>query len=383
MAARKRVTVGCEGGALHPLWLSNLGIRMATLAGARAIWLPDHFMGFAPKWLWKPEIVPAAKLIHSMDALFDPIPLLTLAARRHPRAWIGTSVTEPIRRHPMSLAQTFATLDHISRGRAILGIGNGLRENTQPYGFSCEKRVSRLEEALAIIRKLWESRGEPVNYEGKFWQLKDAVFDLPLYKNRPPRIFVGAHYPRMLRICGRYADGWLPGQKISGEEYGARLEVIRGAAREAGRPVQNFTATQTALVAFGPSREWVIERALRNDYCVYNAMSLPASLWKELGAEHPLGEDFAGSIDIVPSRVTPEQVALARQRVVPEMFNRLYYAGRVEDILEDLRPLAAAGCSHIILADMGSAFTGRGLADLVQTARLTRALRKLEVPAAA
>ena len=198
MTAHK-VTVGYQDGSLHPLWVSRMGMRLSTLLGADAIWLPDHFMGFAPKWMWVPEIVPAAKVIHSMDALFDPIPLLTLAALKHRKVWLGTSVTEPIRRHPMSLAQTFVTLDHISKGRAILGIGNGLRENTEPYGLPTDQRVGRLEEALHLIRLLWESGGKPIDYQGKFWTLKDAVFDLPLYRGRPPRLFVGAHFPRMLR----------------------------------------------------------------------------------------------------------------------------------------------------------------------------------------
>ena len=209
------VTVGYQDGALHPLWLSGVGTRIATLLGARAIWMPDHFMGFAPKWMWTPDVVPAARIVHSMDALFDPLPLLTLAARRHRRAWIGTSVTDPIRRHPMSLAQSFVTLDHVAKGRAILGIGNGIRENLEPYGLPLDARVARLEEAIRIIRVLWESRGEPVTFEGRFWKLRDAVFDLPLYRNRPPRLFIGAHFPRMLDLCGRTANGWLPGQKVS------------------------------------------------------------------------------------------------------------------------------------------------------------------------
>ena len=61
---------------------------------------------------------------------------------------VGTLVTEPIRKHPMSLAQPFVTLDHISRGHAIMGIGNGERENVEPYGLPWEKQVARLEEAM-------------------------------------------------------------------------------------------------------------------------------------------------------------------------------------------------------------------------------------------
>ena len=355
-------------------------MALARVLGASAIWVPDHFMGFAPKWMWTPENVPAANVIHSMDALFDPVPILSWAAVRLRKIDLGTSVTEPIRRHPMSLAQTFVTLDHLSKGRAILGIGNGLRENTEPYGLPCDRRVARLEEALEIIRLLWSSNGKPISFAGRFWTLEDAVFDLPLYKGRPPRLFLGAHFPRMLRMCGRYADGWLPGQKIDREEYGRRLEVIRESASAAGRSLERFTAAQTLLVAFDKSRDAVLEKALRNKYCAYMAMGLPPEIWRECGVEHPMGDDFQGFLDIVPSRVTPEDVDRALAGLKPELLDRLFFMGRPEQILEEAAPLASAGCSHFIVANMGAAFTGNGISDIVAMARLMRSLRRLRAP---
>ncbi len=377
----RKVSVGYQDGCLHPLWVSTSGVRMARWCGASAIWVPDHFMGFAPKWMWKPEILPAARVIHSMDALFDPVPILTQIALRHRRLLIGTSVTEPIRRHPMSLAQTFVTLDHLSRGRAVLGIGNGLRENTEPYGLDCEQRVARLEEAVRIIRLLWNSGGQPVNHDGRFWRLKDAVFDLPLYRGRAPRLFVGAHFPRMLRLCGTHGDGWLPGQKVNADEYTTRLGLIRRAAAAAKRTMDRFTAGQTLLVAFGDSRNWVLDRALVNPYCAYMAMGLPPEVWRECGLEHPCGPDFMGFLDLVPSRVTEEQVAIAQKRLNVALLDRLFYIGSAEEILAEAAPLAAAGCNHFILANMGAVFTGRGLADLRDMWRLMRGLRRLEAAA--
>lgn len=374
-----RITVGYQDGCLHPLWISKAGIRVAKMLGASAIWVPDHFMGFCPKWIWTPEIMPAAEAVHSMDALFDPVPIMTMTALQHRNVLIGTSVTEPIRRHPMSLAQTFVTLDHISKGRAVLGIGNGLLENTEPYGLPSDKRVARLEEALKIIRLLWQSEGTPIDFDGKFWRLRDAVFDLPLYKSRAPRIFMGAHFPRMLRMCGRYTDGWLPGQKVSGEEYAARLAIIEEGAASAGRSlaVEGFTAGQTLLVAFGASHDAVMEKAITNPYVAYMACGLPPALWTELGLEHPMGPDFGGFLDIVPARVTPEQIDLALARITPELLDHLFFMGSPTEILAEAAPLAEAGCRHFIIANMGGAFTGEGAADLVRMGKLMRGLKKL------
>src|SRR5262249_40662657 len=106
-----RVTVGYQDGCVYPLWLSRVNIRLARLMGAAAVWLPDHFMSFPPAEVWRPEITAAARVVPSLDALFDPLQMLAITATRIRRIDVGTSVTEGIRRHPMSLAQSFVTLD--------------------------------------------------------------------------------------------------------------------------------------------------------------------------------------------------------------------------------------------------------------------------------
>jgi phthiodiolone/phenolphthiodiolone dimycocerosates ketoreductase len=242
MPTGQQVSVGYQDGCVHPLWLSRLNMRVARWFGASVLWLPDHFMSFTPRHVWQPDVTPGAKAVRSLDALFDPLQILAVTATRMRRVELGTSVTESLRRHPMSLAQSFVTLDHISGGRAILGIGNGIRENTEPYGIPYRQQLARLEEALIIIRTLWESGGRPVSYDGRFWKLRDAVFDLPLYNGRAPRLFVAAHFPRMLRLAGRYGDGWLPGQRVLAEEYRARLHRIREEAAAAGRSFDSFPA---------------------------------------------------------------------------------------------------------------------------------------------
>ncbi|RMD82492.1 MAG: LLM class flavin-dependent oxidoreductase [Candidatus Dadabacteria bacterium] len=260
----KNVTVGYQDAGIYPLWLATGSLRLARLLGAESLWLPDHYMGFVPASVWKPEVTPAARTIYSPDAFFDPMQILAVTATRVRGADIGTLVTEPIRRHPMALAQSFVTLDHLSKGRAILGIGNGERENVEPYGLPFSRQVSRLEEALIIIRTLWQSGGRPVNYEGRFWQLRDAIFNLPLYRNRPPRIWIAAHAPRMLALTGRYGDGWVPSLKMTPEQYAERLSLIRRAAEAAGRSLENFVPAQLLIVALGENREQVVETAMKS-----------------------------------------------------------------------------------------------------------------------
>jgi phthiodiolone/phenolphthiodiolone dimycocerosates ketoreductase len=373
-----RVTVGYQDACVHPLWLSRLNLRLAaTVMGASALWVPDHFMSFTPQSVWRPELTAAARVVPSLDALLDPLQMLAVTATRIGRVDLGTSVTESIRRHPMSLAQSFVTLDHLSKGRAILGIGNGIRENTEPYGLSYADNVARLEEALTIIRALWASGGAPVSYAGKFWQLRDAVFRLPLYAGRAPRLFVAAHFPRMLRLTGRFADGWLPGDKVDADEYRARLAIIREAAAAAGRERQDFIPTQTLLVAIGESRQQVLAAAMRSRVAATMVLGVPAAVWRAHGLAHPLGDQHRGFLDLVPTRIADDDIDRAARTMTPELFLSMMYAGSVDEICAEAAPLADAGCRHFIVANLGAMFSGDGLRGIARLTRLMRRLRRL------
>ncbi len=372
-----RITVGYQDGGLHPLWLTNAGLRIGRLLGAESLWLPDHFMGFIPSIVWKPEETAAAKVVHSPDGFFDPLQILAVAASRMRGVDVGTAVTEAFRRHPMSLAQSFVTLDHISGGHAILGIGNGEKENVEPYGLPWGKQVARLEEALTIIRLLWESAGTPVSFEGQFWTLRDAIFNLPLYKGRAPRIWVASHAPRMLALTGRLADGWLPTLKATPEEYRSKLDVILEARRQAGRPAEGFVPSQKVLAALGRSRDEVIETAVKNRVGVAMSLLAPAEVWAAQGLEHPLGPKFKGFYEIVPPRITEEHIEEAAARLRPELLLASLYAGSAAEIAEEIAPLVSAGARHIIVANIGGAITGGGPADIFRLGSLIRRLRRM------
>jgi phthiodiolone/phenolphthiodiolone dimycocerosates ketoreductase len=249
-----RLSVGIETNCIAPLNLEQMSLRLFTWMGVDSFFLPDHYLSFVPRPVWGPTITPAAKMIPSPDAFFDPFVMMGMMAARYRGVRIGTGVTEPFRRHPVTLAQAFVTLDHMTKGRAVLGIGNGERENTEPYGLPFTRRVGRLEEALHIIRTLWESRGEPVTLEGRTWPLKQALFSTPLYKGKAPAIWIAAHAPRMLSLTGRYADGWYPTHKMMPAEYREKLGTIHAAAAEAGRRLDTFEPAVQIQLVLGTDR---------------------------------------------------------------------------------------------------------------------------------
>jgi phthiodiolone/phenolphthiodiolone dimycocerosates ketoreductase len=181
---------------------TTLPLNLSTLAELdsgryHSIWLPDHMVSFWPDALWTPEFTDLATASPSPHRNLDGMAVAAAAAVLTDTVPLATSVVDTVRRHPALLAQSALTIDHLSRGRFILGLGSGESENIVPYGFDFARPVGRFEEALQVIRLLWDSDG-PVDFNGRFYQLNDARLDTEPYDGRFPPIWIGASGPRML-----------------------------------------------------------------------------------------------------------------------------------------------------------------------------------------
>ena len=150
-----------------------------------SIWLPDHMVSFWPDSIWTPEFTDLATVSPSPHRHLDGMAVAAAAAVLTNNTPIVTTVVDTVRRHPAMLAQTAVTLDHLSRGRFVLGLGSGELENTVPYGFDFQKPVARFEEALNVITLLWGSDG-PVDFDGQFYHLEHARLDTELYDGTCP-----------------------------------------------------------------------------------------------------------------------------------------------------------------------------------------------------
>jgi alkanesulfonate monooxygenase SsuD/methylene tetrahydromethanopterin reductase-like flavin-dependent oxidoreductase (luciferase family) len=143
--------------------------------------------------------------------LFDTWTLLTALAMRTSRVHLGTNVLTLPLRPPAMLAKAAATLDVLSGGRVELGIGAGaFGERIESFGGtfgSPAERFQGFQEAIEIIRGLWQQAGKSFSYDGEVYQTKGArPGPAPAH---PIRIWTGATGPRMLRLTGRLADGVL------------------------------------------------------------------------------------------------------------------------------------------------------------------------------
>ncbi|HUO39917.1 MAG TPA: LLM class flavin-dependent oxidoreductase, partial [Mycobacterium sp.] len=146
---------------LSPTGLTQVNHLASAVTGADSFWVGDHLNSLVPRAIATPRYVGGAKLVPDLDASFEPWTMLGHIAARHrlARLRLGVCVTDAGRRNPAVTAQAAATLNVLTRGRAMLGIGVGEREANEPYGVEWSKPVARFEEAIATIRTLWNSGG--------------------------------------------------------------------------------------------------------------------------------------------------------------------------------------------------------------------------------
>lgn len=339
--------IGTSGAVTPPGAGVIKAAQQQEQAGFDSTWWPDHLMAWHPQSIWTPEFTPLAHRQADAHVFLDTVSCMTAAAVSTEKIRIGSSVTDPVRRHPAMLAQEFLSIDHFSNGRCIFGIGTGEGENAIPYGLSIDRPASRVEDALEIIRLLWESEG-PVTFESSFWNHDRAVFGLgPAAEGRFPPIWVAAHGPRMLDITGRLADGWLP-TFMSPEQYRDKRERIEDARRRAGRTGQPFEAGVWAYTCIGDSKEDCLELFESPMYKVI-ALQLPASVYEAHGVEPPLGKGSYGFNDFIPSHFERDEILEVLEKVPPEIVGEAVLHGSVEDVTSQLRELEEAGCDHAVL----------------------------------
>lgn len=166
----------------------------------------------------------------SSNAGVDAWATLAAVAATTKRIKIGTCVTPITFRPPAQLAKIVSTVDIISEGRTVLGVGAGW-SHAEFLGFSKwdddpRKRFARAKEAFELILKLWDSK-EPVSFKGKFYEAHGAIIEPKPVRHLIP-LWFGTQGNSMLKLAAQYAEGWLPPVPgIPMEEYERVISVLR------------------------------------------------------------------------------------------------------------------------------------------------------------
>ena len=212
--------------------------------GLESIWAVEHVVvpaSYTSRYPYAPD---GRMPLTGDEAIPDPLDWLAFVAGGTTTLRLGTAMLILPEHHPVELAKRLATIDTLSQGRLLLGIGVGwMREEAEAVGTRFEDRGARTDEYIAVLRELWR---EPVaTYHGASVSF-DRVKCLP----KPAQvggipILVGGHSPAAARRAGRLGDGFFP-LGVGVDELPALLEIMAKAARDAGRDPSAIELTTNA-----------------------------------------------------------------------------------------------------------------------------------------
>ncbi len=201
--------------------------------GWDGIWYADHFMPNAPD-----TTTPHQEAWTTLSALGAVVPRLR----------IGTLVIGNTYRHPAVLAKMAATLDHITHGRVVLGIGSGWQENEHhQYGipfYTVAERLKRLDEACQIIKSLFTHT--TTDFDGKYYQLQHASLEPKPLQHPLPLLIGGGGEQVTLKITAKYADEWNVWGDVS--RLRQKMEVLDAHCADLGRNPKEIKRTAVALL---------------------------------------------------------------------------------------------------------------------------------------
>ncbi|WP_315987228.1 LLM class F420-dependent oxidoreductase [Actinomadura sp. HBU206391] len=165
---------------------------------------------------------------------FDPFVTLTAAAVVTERLLVGTGVLLLVERDPITTAKEIASLDHVSGGRIVVGVGAGWnREEMRDHGTDPKTRTALLRERVLAMKEIWAK--DQAEFHGSFVDF-DPIFCWPKPVQRPhPPIIMGGNGPRTLDRVLEYGDGWMPTYGLGVDEIARRITELERRAVEAGR----------------------------------------------------------------------------------------------------------------------------------------------------
>lgn len=287
--------------------------RLAEAVGYDSVWIPEAFGS-------------------------DAITLLGLLAGATSRLRLASGIVNVYSRTPALLAQTFATLDEISNGRAIIGLGTSgpiVVENW--HGLKFEKPLARTRETVEILRLALS--GERVDYAGQIFRLKGFRLLIRPVQPRIP-IYLATFKPNAVRQTGAIADGWLP-THVSVRHFAAMRAALDDGGRSAGRSPGEIDVAPLTLAACSDDGETA--RELCREHLAYYVGGM-GTFYHELMRGYGYGETADRILTLWKQG---DRVGAAR--VIPrDVLDDLVIAGTREECRAAIETRRRAGFRHIV-----------------------------------
>ena len=208
-------------------------LQRAEALGFESAWVVEQVLGSAP----------------SLEA----VSTLAWAAAVTERLRLGSAVLLTALRSPVHLAKALATIDQLSHGRLVVGVGLGGNPRVYPaYGLAAERRAARFAEGVRLMKRLWT---EPrVTLAGEFFRLDNASME-PKPAQRPhPPLWFGGHHPQALRRAVELGDGFIGAGAVSTATFAEEMRALRAILAEAGRAPEAFPVGKRVYIAVDRDR---------------------------------------------------------------------------------------------------------------------------------
>jgi probable F420-dependent oxidoreductase len=209
----------------------------AEAAGFDSLWVQEHFM-----WMEDPKVphgnVPGRRMPDPYRSLYQPLELLSFCAGITERVQLGTSILVTAYHRPLQLARRLATLDQLSEGRVLAGLGLGwMVEEFEHMDTPYERKGPRMTDFIRAMKAAWLP--DPVRYEGPFFRFPECDSSpKPVQRDESGNpcvpILLGGRHEKQLERAAKYGHGWNPaGNPAAAVETSARINEMAAAA---GRP---------------------------------------------------------------------------------------------------------------------------------------------------
>ncbi len=261
------------------------------------------------------------RILHHAVSVLDPLSLLTFASAVTREIRLGTAIVMTPLRNPVLFAKTIATMDNLSSGRLILGMGlGGGQTEFEAVGIKLAERAARFSESLKIMRQLWT--GEKVSYTGKFWTLNEVSMKPKPIQGYLP-VWIGARADNALKRAVKHADGWIGSGASTFEDFADGSKKVTTFIRELGKS-SDFVIAKRLYIHVDPDPEWaeaVMRKWMTSFYgprvsdisntCVYGLVDDcidKIQRYADAGASililHPV-DDYQNQLRIYASQITP------------------------------------------------------------------------------
>ena len=207
--------------------------RFAESEGFDSIWVIDRILWPAePQTPYPPS--PDGSWPEVYQTVFDPISTLTYVAAITEKITLATGIIDMLYQNPLILANRLAALDNLSKGRLLLGLGNGhSKDEFDAVGVPFEKRGERADEFLQVLNKIWYD--DIVEHKGKYYTIPKSVIGPKPYQQKIP-IYLAGFTPKALgRIISSNANGWVGIPQLGIDDFKQGQEQLRKVAQENGR----------------------------------------------------------------------------------------------------------------------------------------------------